>query len=190
MTTPQELNIVEVVTREHGETFAEWWGEVSRRSGALTEASAETGIMTFPDDPKEQERYHAIEHEIARRVFSDLHWSIADTFVRIANEVLTKERGGPMSPPAKLNIVDSVTRAHGETFADEWFEGSFDTSAITEAITDTEIMQWPYDRGDGDDLFLNIQDEISQRVCDQLRSAAVETFVRIANEVLTRRREE
>lgn len=56
MTIPQSLNIVEVVTREHGETFAEWWGEVSRRSGALTGTAA------------------------------------VETFVRIANEVLTGAR--------------------------------------------------------------------------------------------------
>lgn len=89
---PQKLSIVDVVTREHGEAFADWWGGVSRRSGAITEASAETGIMTWPDDPDEQARYHVMEHEIARRVFDELRSKIVEAFVRIANEVLSHAR--------------------------------------------------------------------------------------------------
>lgn len=92
--------------------------------------------------------------------------------------------------PRKLNIVNVVTREHGETFADRWFEHSFDTGAITEACGDTEIVEWPYDPHDGDDAYISIENEIVQRVCDQLRSAAVETFIRIANEVLIRAREQ
>jgi len=90
-----------------------------------------------------------------------------------------------MSDPQKLNIVDVVTREHGETFADRWFEHSFGTGAITDACSETEIIEWPFDRGDGDELFLGIESEIVQRVVDQLRSTVVETFVRLANEVLT-----
>lgn len=190
MDEPRKLTFVEAVTREHGEQFAERWGEVSRASGALTDASSETHIMTWPDDPNEQERYHAMEHEIARRVFGDVQGNIVDAFVRIANEVLAKERRDPMTPRTKLNIVKLVTREHGDKFADAWSERSFDTGAITEACSDTEIMEWPYDPHDGDDTFISIQNEIVQRVTDQLRSAASETFVRIANEVLSRAREE
>jgi hypothetical protein len=84
-----------------------------------------------------------------------------------------------MALPLKLNIVNVVTREHGEKFADGWFALSFSSGAITDACSDTEIIEWPYDGLDGDDLFLGIESEIAQRVCDQLRSAVVETFIRI-----------
>jgi hypothetical protein len=190
MDEPRKLSVVGVVTRQHGEAFADRWGEVSRRSGALREASAGAGIITWPDDPDEQERYHAMEHEIARRVFGDLRGSIVDTFVRIANEVLAKERRDHMTPPKKLNIVNLVTKEHGDSFADAWSQHSFDTGAITDAFGDTEVVEWPYDPHDGDVLYMEIENEIAQRVSDQLRSAASEAFVRIANEVLARAREQ
>jgi hypothetical protein len=87
-----KLDFVEVVTREHGEVFADWWEEASRSSGSLTEASAKAHLMTWPDDELEQGEFYAIEHEIACRVFDELRGSIIDTYVRIANEVLTRER--------------------------------------------------------------------------------------------------
>ena len=89
---PQKLTFVDVVTREQGEVFADRWEEVSRSSGSLTGASGEAHIMTWPDDEMEQGEYHAAEHEIARRVFDGLRSAIIDTYVRIANEVLTRER--------------------------------------------------------------------------------------------------
>lgn len=93
MDESQKLTFVDVVTHEDGESFADWWGGVSRASGAITEACAESGIMTWPDEPNEQARYHAVEHEIARRVFDELRSTIVESFVRIANELLSGERG-------------------------------------------------------------------------------------------------
>jgi hypothetical protein len=86
------LTFVPLVTRQHGEQFAAWWGEASHKSGALTEASAEAGIMTRPDDEHGATRYHAIENEIARRVFDELRSTIVTTYVRIANDILNRER--------------------------------------------------------------------------------------------------
>jgi hypothetical protein len=92
-----------------------------------------------------------------------------------------------MSEP-HLNIVEVVTREHSEKFADDWLEKSYDTSAITEAIAECGVMEWPdYDRC-AQGRFHDIEDEIAQRVSDQLRSAIVDTFVRIAGEVLSRER--
>jgi hypothetical protein len=87
-----KLGFVELVTRDHGEMFADWWEDASHDSGSLTEASAKAHIMTWPDDEVGQNHYHEIEHEIARRVYDELRDDIIDTYVSIANEVLTRER--------------------------------------------------------------------------------------------------
>jgi hypothetical protein len=90
-----------------------------------------------------------------------------------------------MSRLRKLKFVKTVTREHGEVFADEWLERSRDTGAITDAVSGTDLIEWPNDPGGGgDDLCVDIQNQIAQRVADQLRNTAVETFVRIANAVI------
>jgi hypothetical protein len=90
----------------------------------------------------------------------------------------------------KLDFVDFVTREHGEAFADRWAELSFDRGAITEACSESRIVEWRSDPSD-DVLtyYANVENRIAQRVSDQLRSAIVETFARIANEELSRERE-
>jgi hypothetical protein len=92
MAMSNKLDFVKIVTREHGEVFADEWEEASRSSGSLTEASTKAHIMTWPDNETDQTHFHEIEHEIARRVYDELRDSIIDTYVRIANEVLTRER--------------------------------------------------------------------------------------------------
>jgi hypothetical protein len=93
-----------------------------------------------------------------------------------------------VSRPPKLTIVEVVTREHGERFADEWLERSYDTSAITEAVAECGVMEWPEDDRRAQGRVHDIEDEIVQRVSDQLRSAIVDTFVRVAGEVLSRER--
>ncbi len=89
---------------------------------------------------------------------------------------------------ANVDMVDVVTREQGETFADEWFRLSANGGTMTDACYKTGIAEWP----DGDEelqgIYHDIAGEIVQRVADQLRSTVVETFVRLANEVLTRER--
>jgi hypothetical protein len=87
-----------------------------------------------------------------------------------------------------LNFVDVATREHGEErFADEWLLQSWKGGAITDAVSETEIIEWPYDPdGGGDDLCVDIQNEIAQRVSDQLRSIVAKKFVRLANKILAR----
>jgi hypothetical protein len=88
-----------------------------------------------------------------------------------------------------LDIVDFVTREHGEKFADEWLRRSWASGAIADACAELELIEWPDDpHGGGDDLSVEIQNEIAQRVADQLRSTIAETFVRLANEILARAR--
>jgi len=87
-----KLAFVEVVTRAHGEMFSDSWENASWDSGSLTDASGDAHIMTWPNDEAGQNHYHEIEREIARRVYDELREDIIDTYVSIANEVLTRER--------------------------------------------------------------------------------------------------
>jgi hypothetical protein len=68
-------------------------------------------------------------------------------------------------------------------------EFSFDRGAITEACSEAGIVEWQPEPSD-DELtcYADIENEVARRVADQLRNAAVETFVRVANEVLIRER--
>jgi hypothetical protein len=86
----------------------------------------------------------------------------------------------------KLDFVDVVTREHGEAFADEWFRLSARGGAMTEACSRSGIMEWPDEDREQQGLLHDIEDAIVQRVADQLRSVVVETFVRLANEELSR----
>lgn len=93
-----------------------------------------------------------------------------------------------MSPEAKLNIVEVVTREHGERFADSWREFSLRSEPILEAFEETGVMTWPEDDVAAQGRFLDIEDEVTERVFDEIRSAAAEAFVSIANEILVRER--
>ena len=87
------LAIAEVVTTEHGETYVEEWFESSTATGATTEAFGRTDLVTWPDDREAHGRYHAIEDEITERIFEEVKAVAVAAFVRIASEVLARERG-------------------------------------------------------------------------------------------------
>jgi hypothetical protein len=89
---PPALRIVPVVTRKHGEKFAKKWREESTDSGAMVEAFARTGVVRWPDGRAAQMRFHDIEDEVTERVFDELREAAVDAFVRIAGEVLARER--------------------------------------------------------------------------------------------------
>ncbi|HEV7390761.1 MAG TPA: hypothetical protein VGO08_03885 [Burkholderiales bacterium] len=89
---PPHLMFVPTVTRQHGERFADAWIKRSFGSGAIMEAFSETGIVAWPEDPDGQGRFHDIEHEILQRITDELRSAAAAAFVKIANEVLTRER--------------------------------------------------------------------------------------------------
>ncbi|HXH41111.1 MAG TPA: hypothetical protein VNN08_20960 [Thermoanaerobaculia bacterium] len=84
-----KLRMVEVVTPEHGLKFAEDWRD---RTMAMIEAFGESGVIEWPDRPRAQGRYLDIEDEILERVFAELWDSVVETFVRVAGEVLARER--------------------------------------------------------------------------------------------------
>ena len=87
-----KLHVVEVVTREHGERFAAVWHDRSVATGAMVEALAKTDVMKWPDSRPLQMHFHDIEDEIMERVFDEVRDAVADAFVRIAGEVLARER--------------------------------------------------------------------------------------------------
>jgi hypothetical protein len=97
MSQPPRLRTVKVVTRKHGERFADEWRDRSTASGAMVEAFTETAVMTWPDSRAAQMRFHDIEDEITDRIFDELREAVVDTFVRIAGEVLARERKRPAS---------------------------------------------------------------------------------------------
>lgn len=92
-----------------------------------------------------------------------------------------------MSQKPKLDIVEVVTWEHGERFAETWRELSLGSESILGAFQDTAVAEWP-DDPDLEGRFLDIEDEVTERVFDAIRYAAVEAFVRIAGEVLARER--
>jgi hypothetical protein len=89
-----------------------------------------------------------------------------------------------MSEP-RLNFVEVVTPEHGEKFAQDWR----DTDSMEDACDLSEVVEWPEWDEAAQFRALDIHDEIIVRVYDELRSAIVETFVRVANEVLSRERQ-
>jgi len=87
-----KLRIVEAVTREHGERFADAWRDRTIDSGAMSEAFLETRIVVWPDNRLAHMRFHDIEEEITGRIFDELREAVVESFTRIAGEVLTRER--------------------------------------------------------------------------------------------------
>ena len=84
-----KLRIVDAVTREHGERFADDWRD---RSMAVFEAFEASGVVKWPNSRPAQDRYHDIEGEITERVFAELRDGVIETFMRVTGEVLTRER--------------------------------------------------------------------------------------------------
>jgi hypothetical protein len=93
-----------------------------------------------------------------------------------------------MSRQPKLIIADIVTPKDGETFAEEWWQNSDASSAMVEAFTATAVVGWPDNDRPAQMRFHDIEDEITERVFEDLRTAVAETFVRITSEVLARER--
>jgi hypothetical protein len=92
MSALPKLDIAEVVTQEHGKTFTHEWYQ--RTTDAMVRAFTETGLVAWPEDERlGQMRYHDIEEEITERVFTELRNAAEASFVRVASDVLARERG-------------------------------------------------------------------------------------------------
>ena len=93
MSRVPRLTITAKVTQAHGQTFTDAWYGRTLALLEMVEAFEETGLMVWPGRRKRAtRRYEDIVDEIYERVFTALRPSVAEAFVRIANEVLTRER--------------------------------------------------------------------------------------------------
>jgi hypothetical protein len=88
------ITMVDIVTREHGDVFAEEFLATALKVGANTDAFAAAGVMTFPGDnrPEAQARHHEIADEIAEVACALTKRALAEAFVIAANVVLDRER--------------------------------------------------------------------------------------------------
>jgi len=90
-----------------------------------------------------------------------------------------------MSEPP-LHFVAVVTTELGEKFAEDWYQ----TDSMEEACLLTEVVEYPEWGMDAQWRSLDIQNEIIECVFNELRNTIAETFVRVANEVLSRERDQ
>ena len=95
---PPRIETVEVVTLEHGETFAEEMFQQTIDTEQFSEAFGRTEVMTWPDDEdgvaysEAQKHFHALTDEIRDRLHAETKQAIAEAFVRIASDVSLRER--------------------------------------------------------------------------------------------------
>ena len=82
MSRQPKLRIVEVVTREHGERFADELRVRSIGSGEVSKAFLETGVVLWPDNRLAHIRFHDIEEAITGRIFDELKEAVVESFTR------------------------------------------------------------------------------------------------------------
>ncbi len=91
--TPPRIETVDVVTVEHADTLIDVVNGRVIDSGAFVEGFSEAAIMTWPDDDEAaQEHYNRLADEIRDRLFEETRPFIAEAFVRIAGDVISRER--------------------------------------------------------------------------------------------------
>lgn len=86
------------MTREQGQVFAEGTYQQTIGSEYFTEPFGETHILVWPDDDNDGDETAAEKHfneltdEIRDRLHDETREFIAEAFVRVANEVISRER--------------------------------------------------------------------------------------------------
>lgn len=85
-----------------------------------------------------------------------------------------------------LTFALNVTEEQAETFTEGWFEDSLFSVGMSEAFAATELILWPDDDLEAQARYMALKTEIVTRTLAAVRPAAVETFLRIAREVLVR----
>ena len=149
--------------------------------------------MTWPDDDAgtdqkdAQGRFHDLTDEICANVFALTKWQIADAFVRVANEVLTRERNrgdGSPSEREEVSVVAVVTIEQGRTFADSWIARARQSEIPDEAFAAARVMTWPEGNPKAQARFHAIMDDILARFWRAIRKPMAEAFVDAANHVI------
>ena len=97
--TGATLNITPRVTIEQGRAFADEWIRDFLSSDGHPQAFGHSNVIEWPEEdervnpnPAGIARYHAISEEIVRRVTAAMREPIAEAFVRVAGDVLARER--------------------------------------------------------------------------------------------------
>ena len=130
------LNIVEVVTPKHGEKFAEDW----HQTDSMEEACDLSEIVEWPEwDHAGQLRSLDIQEEIVDRVFKELRSVMADTFVRVANDVeiaRIRDGGGHIR-----NVVDHVGRTSATGARPQHYGGH-----VVAVYDQPLVLDLPHDR--------------------------------------------
>jgi hypothetical protein len=89
----------------------------------------------------------------------------------------------------RIKMVDTVTRKHGDIFAEEFFATALEVGANTDAFAATGVMAFPSDnRPEAQARHHEIADEIAAVACALTKRALAEAFVIAANAVLDRER--
>jgi hypothetical protein len=96
---PAKLKIARSVRPHHANTFAEEWFRLSYDE--MSEAFEETQLMPWPlidgtQMTPSQARYCEIEAEIFNRMFDLAKPAIMEAFLKVATEVLGRERSRPI----------------------------------------------------------------------------------------------
>lgn len=95
---PPRVETVETVTPEQGLIFAEQLHRETADSDIFSTALSATHTMTFPDDGPHgeesaaQTHFHDLTDEIRDRLHDETKQLIADAFVRVVNDVFSRER--------------------------------------------------------------------------------------------------
>ena len=81
-----------IVTPAHGNLFAEEWYR-----GPILDACSMVGITQWPDEDSNvtteaQQRVLDMQDEICHRVYDDVRAAISEAFVKVATDVLARER--------------------------------------------------------------------------------------------------
>jgi hypothetical protein len=190
------VRFVEVVTREHGEVFADEWLERSWDTGAITEACAETEIIDWYDpNGGDNVLCVSLQNQIARRVADQLRTTVVETFVRLANAAIERERTrieASLIPP-RVKTVETVTPEHGLIFAEQLHREIADCEIFFVALSATHTMTFPDDGPDGKESaaqahFHELTYEIRDRLRDETKQPIADAFVRVVNDVFSRER--
>jgi len=88
------------------------------------------------------------------------------------------------APP--LDFAETVTREHGDTFAEEWWDRARD-GEMAEAFRDTRVILRPESNEEGSrDRYMEIMDEICTRTFQAAKAAISAAFVEVASAVIER----
>jgi len=93
---PDRLRLAPHVTQRHGQIFAKLFLAESLQTEEPIEAFGLTNVIEWPDHEEDNTpakmRYEDLQGEILRRTFDAVQKALCEAFVRIATDVIERER--------------------------------------------------------------------------------------------------